>query len=433
MKTLVADEDLVSRKKMNLIMKSLGECVLVDNTQDAITAFEQAWNSDSPFDLVTLDIYMHEMDGKEALNKIRQLESGKGVARETQVKIFMLTTYCDKDTIISCVKEGCDDVIIKPFDKSTILKKLVVHGLLEDVDCTESYIGSDSSQGSTVSGKKEGVLKEIITQFKRGEIDLPALPRIQQKYRELVGAGANLQEIADLLKQDAAISSKLISISNSSYYRGMVENKTLDQAIGRLGLETTRQTVNAIANRSLYVTRNKKYTDIVEALWEHSLSCAYASQLVLESLNLTLRDDAFTMGLFHDIGKLVLVQVVGEIEEKDETGQEIDPMELFETMDTYHGQTGSALLKKWGFSPRFISVAEDHDNPASADSIPDELKLVYCANLLVKTMGYGQREPLKIDLAADEVAQELGLDEMKITEVKKNVTEQMDELKKYLE
>ncbi len=433
MKILVVDDELVSRKKMNLIMNSLGECVAVDCGDNAIAAFQEAMENQSLFDLINLDIFMPEMDGKEVLKRIRQIESERGVPTDKRVKVFMVTIHSDKDTILECVKAGCDDFIIKPFDKSTILKKLMKHGLLEDVDYTESYIGSDSSQGSTVSGKKEGILKEIITQFKRGEIDLPALPRIQQKYRELVVSGANLQEIADLLKQDAAISSKLISISNSSYYRGVVENKTLDQAIGRLGLETTRQTVNAIANRSLYVTRNKKYTDIMEALWEHSLSCAYASQLILESLNLTLRDDAFTMGLFHDIGKLVLVEVVGEIEEKDETGQEIDPLELFETMDAYHGQTGSALLKKWGFSPRFISVAEYHDDPAGSDTITDELKLVYCANLLVKTMGYGQREPLKIDLAADAVAQELGLDEMKIAEVKKNVTEQMDELKKYLE
>ena len=433
MKILVVDDELVSRKKMNLIMNSLGECVAVDCGDDAITAFEQALANQSLFDLINLDIFMPEMDGKEVLKRIRQIESERGIPGDKRVKVFMVTIHSDKDTILECLKAGCDDFIIKPFDKSTILKKLVKHGLMDDVDYNEGFIASESSQGNSVSGKKEGILKDIITQFKRGEIDLPSLPQIQQKYRELVGAGANLQQIADLLKQDAAISSKLISISNSSFYRGVVENKTLDQAIGRLGLETTRQTVNAIANRSLYVTQNKKYTDIVEALWEHALSCAYASQLVLESLNLTLNDDAFTMGLFHDIGKLVLVQVVSEIEKKDETGQEVDPMELLQTMDTYHGQTGSALLKKWGFSPRFISVAEFHDDLARADSITDELKLVYCANLLVKTMGYGQREPLEIDLADDEIAQELGLDDIKITEVKRNVTEQMDELKKYLE
>lgn len=433
MKTLVVDEDLVSRKKMNLIMKNLGECEMVESGKDAIAAFELARRDNSPFDLITLCLFMTEMDGKEALKSIRQIESDEGGSGEKRVKIFMVTAPSERDTIIDCVKAGCDDFIIKPFDKSTVVKKLVKHGFHDDMDHIEAADKKESPQGISIKGKKEGILQEIIAQFKRGEIDLPSLPRILEKYRELEGGGANLHEIADLLKQDAAISSKLISISNSSFYRGVVENKTLDQAMGRLGLETVRQTVNAIANRSLYVTQNKKYTDIVEALWEHSLSCAYATQLVLESLNLTLNDDAFTMGLFHDIGKLILVRVVGEIEKKDETGCEVDALALFETLDTYHGQTGGALLNKWGFSQEVISVAEYHNDIHHAKRMTDELKLVYCANLLVKTMGYGQTKPLEINLAADETAQELGLDEMMITEIRKNVKEQMDELKKYLE
>lgn len=64
----------------------------------------------------------------------------------------------------------------------------------------------------------------------------------------MINKGANLQEIGDLLKQDAAISFKLISIANSVYYRGVVESKTLGQAISRLGLNTTRQYVEAVTN-----------------------------------------------------------------------------------------------------------------------------------------------------------------------------------------
>lgn len=433
MKILVVDDELVSRKKMNLIMNGLGECVAVDCGNDAIATFEQAWENQSPFDLIALDIFMPEMDGKEVLSKIRQIESGRDVSWDKRVKIFMVTAQSDKDTIIDCVQAGCDDFISKPFDKSTIIKKLVKTGLLEDAGEFAAAGGTGSPHGGSPSGKKGGILKDIITQFKRGEIDLPSLPRIQEKYRELVGKEANLQEIAGLLKQDAAISSKLISISNSSYYRGVVENKTLDQAIGRLGLDTTKQTVNAISHRSLYIIEIKKYIDIIEDLWAHSLSCAYASQLIAESLNLNLQDDAFTLGLFHDIGKLILVNVVGEIEKKADTDEKVDALELLETMDAYHGQTGSALLKKWGFSKGFITVALYHDDIHGAEEVTDTLKLIYSANLLVKTLGYGQAQPLEINLAQDETVQELGLDESKISKIQQQVKEQMDELKKYFE
>ncbi|HOO46537.1 MAG TPA: HDOD domain-containing protein [Deltaproteobacteria bacterium] len=433
MKILVVDDELVSRKKMKMIMDGLGECEAVECGKDAIAAYHEAWEKWAPFDLITLDIFMPEMDGTEVLGAIRSIESEKHIPADKRVKIFMVTSQSDKETIINCVRAGCDDFITKPFDRETVFKKLKNGGFRDKIDAVRNAGERGSSGFSDRGDTNVGVLEGIISRFKRGDIDLPSLPQIHQKFSELVARGANLQEIAELLKQDAGISSKLISISNSSYYRGVVENKTLDQAIGRLGLETTRQTVNAISNRGLYAADSRKYLNIVEALWEHSLSCAYAAQIITETLNLKFSDDVFTMALFHDIGKLMLVRVVAEIEKKADKSSEIDSGSLFSTMDSYHGKTGSVLLKRWGFSNRYIQVAEHHDDISKAESLSDELKVIYCANILVKSIGYGQSEPVDTDLASDRIARELGLTGEKISSVREKVEAQMEELKQYLE
>ncbi len=433
MKILVVDDELVSRKKMKLIMDGLGECEAVASGMDAVAAYQGAWENEAPFDLVALDVLMPEMTGTQVLEEIRHLESEKNIPGEKRVKIFMVTSHADKDTIIACVQAGCDDFIAKPFDREIVYRKLSQRGFEEHINKARDARGNDAPTDGRSSGTKEGILQDIIERFNRGEIDLPSLPAIYEKYMTLVKNGANLQGIADLLRQDAAISSKLIGISNSSYYRGLVENKTLDQAIGRLGLDTTRQTVDAIANRSLYDGVNKKYSTLIEALWEHALSCAYAAQLVAETLRLKFGDDAFTLGLFHDIGKLLLVKVVGEVEKKGDLGEEVDGLALFETLDTYHGKTGSALLKKWGFSSGFVSVALYHDDPEKAKKISKELLVIHCANLLVKTLGYGQDKPLEIDLAGTGAAHELGLDGEMIDRIKQKVNEKMSELKRYLQ
>ena len=143
---------------------------------------------------------------------------------------------------------------------------------------------------------KTNILDEIVFVFKRGEIELPTLPQMSIRFQEMVNKGLNLQEIGELLKQDAAISSKLISVSNSAYYRGITESKNLGQAISRLGLKNAKRYVDAICNRSLYATKNKRYVTLLERLWEHSLACAYASQILDESLVLNLQDDAFYHG-----------------------------------------------------------------------------------------------------------------------------------------
>jgi len=130
MKILVVDDDPVSRKMLQKIMSSFGECEEVENGKVAIKSFEQSLENDTPFDLITLDISMPEMDGIDALNRIRKLETEKGVPLEKRAKIFMVTSHSDEDTVTNSVKAGCDDYIVKPFNKEIVLAKLKKSGLV---------------------------------------------------------------------------------------------------------------------------------------------------------------------------------------------------------------------------------------------------------------------------------------------------------------
>ena len=131
MKILVVDDETVSRKKLQKIMSSFGECEAVESGKAAIKSFEQAWASFTPsFDLITLDVSMPEMDGTEVLKRIRELEIKKEVPLKKRVKIFMVTSNSEKDTVATSVEAGCDDYIVKPFDKEILLAKLKRCGLV---------------------------------------------------------------------------------------------------------------------------------------------------------------------------------------------------------------------------------------------------------------------------------------------------------------
>lgn len=276
------------------------------------------------------------------------------------------------------------------------------------------------------------ILNEIIFVFKRGAIELPTLPQMSIKFQEMMNKGANLQDIGAFLKQDMAISSKLISVSNSAYYRGVAESKNLGQAISRLGLKTTKQYVDTICNRSLYATKNKKFLKHLENLWEHSLACAYASQILAESLALGLENDAFTMGLLHDIGKLLLLQVIGELQMKKKIGDEVEGSELLNTIHIHHGKFGAALLKKWKFPEDFAKIATYHNNLEASKSISKDLLVVHLANLMVKSMGYSMNDQedaqeTELNLENTESARHLGLDASMIDEFKNKVADFMQE------
>jgi two-component system chemotaxis response regulator CheY len=131
LKILIADDEMVSRGKMQRLMDKVGECFAVESGKEAIQVFKRAFEEGQPFHLVMLDIVMPEMDGIETLTKIRAFEEEKNVPKEKMVKVIMVTAYSDKKTILECMRAGCDDYIKKPFKKEMIIKKMVKQGLIK--------------------------------------------------------------------------------------------------------------------------------------------------------------------------------------------------------------------------------------------------------------------------------------------------------------
>ena len=129
MKTLVVDDDPVSRILMKKIMSKLGECEAADCGDAAIKAFIKSLEIRKPFDLIALDISMPDMTGTEVLKKIRKIEEKLNTAKERQVKVLMVTAHSDQAYVVSSIAAGCDDYIVKPYTKATILEKLEKLGL----------------------------------------------------------------------------------------------------------------------------------------------------------------------------------------------------------------------------------------------------------------------------------------------------------------
>jgi len=428
MKILVVDDEMVSRTKLKLIMENFGECETVDNGQDGVAMFHKAHQMGKPFSLVMLDIDMPEKDGMQALSEMIEAQIELDVSKSHKAKILMVTSFTDKDRVLGCIQSGCDDYIAKPFDINTIAKKLSKLGIRPHKIQPEKNDDRPSDENNN-----SHFIDGIVTAFEGKKINLPTLPRIKTKFRELIVTGASSQRIADLLKKDVAISTELIRMSNSAYYKGVIKNKSLEQAISRLGVAATEQTVAELTGRQFYTMKTKKYRTLVEKVWRHSIACAYASEITANLLNLELTADPFSMGLLHDIGKLALLQIMADMDRKGKFNGGIPTAKLIDTISAHHGVVGAKLLEKWKYADSYIASASDHKDSGADDdeeikeTLPKEMLIVRFANIVSKSMGYSLEENEYTDLPIENIdlAYELKLNLIDITKLKEKLTEEM--------
>jgi CheY-like chemotaxis protein/HPt (histidine-containing phosphotransfer) domain-containing protein len=112
-KTLVIDDDQVCRQRVSMIVQDFCECTFANDGKRGFELFKKAFEEGQPFQFVTLDIQMPDMDGHETLSAIRLLEQQHGVEGLDGAKIVMITSQHHSSHIFSAFREGCEAYVIK--------------------------------------------------------------------------------------------------------------------------------------------------------------------------------------------------------------------------------------------------------------------------------------------------------------------------------
>ncbi len=428
MKTLIVDDELASRTKLRLIMENFGQCEAVELGKDALAIFHHAHFINEPFTLIMLEINLPEMDGIMVLSEIRRAEKYLTIPKSQQAIICMVTSHGDKDCIVASAQAGCDDYIIKPLDDDIISQKLSKLGLIDPqptLPPEKEEIASPSQTGGS------HLVDDIYSFLSSREIRLPSLPKIQAKFREMITTGAVFQQISNLLKKDVAISVELIRMSNSAFYRGVKINKSLEQAISRLGYAAAEQLVKEMLGREFYSMKTKKYRRLIERFWKHSLASAYASEITATMVDGRKSEDLFSLGLLHDIGKFALLQVIADIERRSSSKKNISEDKLINTINDHHCFFGAKILEKWKYAESYVNCAQYHGSLELDDEdVSSDLLIVNFANLVAKSLGYdfsteAQPQP-EIDLENAESAHLLKLTPFEISDARDKVAEKME-------
>jgi len=131
MKTLIVEDDFTCGLLLQEILKKYGPAHLAVNGRDAVEAVRVGLAAGEPYNLITMDVMMPEMDGQTALKEIRRLEEERGMAAVEGAKVIMTTTMDDSKNILGAFKSMCDAYLIKPVDKTKLLVHLKGFGFIE--------------------------------------------------------------------------------------------------------------------------------------------------------------------------------------------------------------------------------------------------------------------------------------------------------------
>ncbi len=130
MRILIVEDDFTTRRILKRFLSPYGDCDVVVDGGEAVLAFRLAWEEGRPFDLICLDIMMPNVDGHEALRRIRDMEKGMGIKPSDEVKVIMVTALGDPKTVVKAFYHGgATSYLVKPIDKRQLIEEMAGLGL----------------------------------------------------------------------------------------------------------------------------------------------------------------------------------------------------------------------------------------------------------------------------------------------------------------
>ncbi len=265
---------------------------------------------------------------------------------------------------------------------------------------------------------KQGSFIDIVNRYiESDKVTLPVFSssamRIQQ---ELARQEPDIRIIEKTISTDQSLSTQVLKIANSSFYRGLSEVATVRAAIMRLGMKEIGKVVLLAASMNHFSCKDKKISIIMKKLWQHSVGCAYGTVWLSKRHDYGVNQShAFFAGLFHDVGKLFILMVIEHIKRTNKSVKLTDAL-LMEAMKKLHPIQGYRLLQKWNMPEQFCLIAKNHHD-IDMDSKNQLLLLVRMANQVCHKLGIGLYQDESITLAASLEANLLNLSEIDLAEL----------------
>jgi putative nucleotidyltransferase with HDIG domain len=375
---LIADAD---PNAWNEFRQALGESWVVVGAASGGAAMTEAQKQ--PFDVAVANYDLAELDGAEFLNRLR-------IANPKTLR-FIAAAEAQREKVV-CHVLGGHQFLPVPYERAT-LKSSIERSLADDYGMSQN-------------------MRELVARIR-------TFPTIPSLYIDVVNAlkdpNATTEDIGTIIAKDMAMTTKLVQVLNSAYF-GLPRTITdPTEAVGILGFETVKSLIMTVKLLSQYDKVKPVYFSI-DNIWKHSTNVARSAKALalLETGDNEISGHAYTAGLMHDLGKVILAANFDDQYNGAHALARKNQVPLWEVekdiFGASHGEIGAYLLRLWGMSSEVIRVAALHHQPMRGEDVAfSALTAVHVANAL-EYEGNATSDGLPLAVIDTTYLQQLGLE-----------------------
>ncbi|MGI0115911.1 HDOD domain-containing protein [Zooshikella sp. RANM57] len=265
----------------------------------------------------------------------------------------------------------------------------------------------------------EQILTELTEAIENEELFMPTLPEVALKIRETAeDPEVDVQTLAKVVSNDAAISARIIKIVNSPLMRASREIDNITMAVNRLGITYTANLATGLAMEQMFQATSDVVDKILRSVWQHSTEVAGISHVLCKHFTRLMPDQATLAGLLHQIGVLPILTYV------EEKGTIPDSISLSQVIEKVHPRLGTRILRAWDFPENIAVVPSQYTNFSRDSNSVDYVDIVMVANL--QTLAGTEHPYTKLDWTQIKAFEKLGINPVDEEGEGEDLTAEMD-------
>jgi putative nucleotidyltransferase with HDIG domain len=223
---------------------------------------------------------------------------------------------------------------------------------------------------------------------------LQPIPQVALKVLRIIDEGEyNIERIGEEVRRDQVISARTLQLANSAIFTKKKRVESLDHALVFLGQDLLVKLVISAAVQSYFNQSGMGYSLCKGGIYHHTIGVALVAEQIAIHTEKVAPTRAYTAGLLHDIGKVVLDQYVTGVyplfyRNLMQQNRDIIAVER-KLLGTDHVAVGYALARRWDFPEPLINCIHHHHHPDPQAPNSELTAIIYLADVLMSRFNSG--------------------------------------------